>query len=103
MDKKTLSLILVICMLFSLVACSSENSFQATDKEDVIKIAHIGPLTGDGEPWGTSEINAINMFVEELNENGGILGKKVQIYSYDNRFDNVETTNAARKAINNWN
>lgn len=99
MSKKILAVIMVICMLFSMVACSSESS--AGKEEDVIKIAHIGPLTGDGEPWGTAEIKAINMFVEELNESGGVLGKKVQIYSYDNRFDNIETTNAARKAINN--
>ena len=41
------------------------------------------------------------MFVDELNENGGVLGKKIEVYSYDNRMDNVETTNAARKAIEN--
>jgi len=103
MNKKILAFIIALCMAFSMVACSGGGNTQGNAKsgEDVIKIAHIGPLTGDGAPWGTAEINAINMFAEEINAKGGVLGKKIKIYSYDNRYDNVETTNAARKAINN--
>ena len=50
---------------------------------------------------GSTEINSINMLAEKINEEGGIFWwKENKIYSYDNRLDNVETTNAARKAIN---
>lgn len=102
--RKKILFIMVICMAFTLLACSNGNKTNGADKtpaEDVIRIAHIAPLTGDGSPWGLSEINALNMVVEEINKNGGIMGgKKIKIYSYDNRLDNVETTNAARKAIN---
>ncbi len=104
MKKRILVSILVFSMIFSIVACSKGNETEVTgetSEEEVVKIAHIGPLTGDGSPWGIAEINSINMLVEKVNADGGILGgKKIKIYSYDNRLDNVETTNAARKAIN---
>ncbi|HHY80266.1 MAG TPA: ABC transporter substrate-binding protein [Thermoanaerobacter sp.] len=103
MKRSLLAFIITICIILSITACSGGNGTQegAGSNEDVIRIAHIGPLTGDGAPWGTAEINAINMFAEEINAKGGVIGKKLKIYSYDNRYDNVETTNAARKAINN--
>ena len=41
------------------------------------------------------------MLVEETNANGGIIGKQIDLKIYDNRGDAVETTNAARKAIQN--
>ena len=39
------------------------------------------------------------MLVDQVNAEGGIAGKKVILNTYDNRGDNVETTNAAKKAI----
>ena len=101
MKKRILVCVLVFSMIFSLMACSKGDKTESNG-EEVVKIAHIGPLTGDGSPWGIAEINSINMLAEKINEEGGILGgKKIKIYSYDNRLDNIETTNAARKAINN--
>lgn len=100
MKNNILIFILTLTIITSLVACSNDKKTSVTS-EDIVKIAHIGPLTGDGQPWGTAEINSIKMVADEINEKGGIWGgKKIKIYSYDNRMDNVETTNAARKAIN---
>lgn len=103
MRRKALIILLAFCMMFSLAACGGRDEETGGDTlgDNPIKIAHIGPLTGDGEPWGMAEINALKMMVKEINASGGILdGRKIELYSYDNRSDNVETTNAARKAIN---
>jgi len=98
--KKVIALTMVLCMIFSMVACTDTNNSKGKE-EDVIKIGYIGPLTGEASPWGIPELNGVKMFVDELNANGGVLGKQIKVYSYDNRMDNVETTNAARKAIEN--
>ena len=101
MRKRIFVFVLAICMIFNLSSCSKTNNTVDNKDDDVIRIGYIGPLTGEGVPWGSAEINGLNMIVEELNAQGGIMGKKIQVYSYDNRMDNVETTNAARKAIVN--
>ena len=61
----------------------------------------MGPLTGESALWGEVESNTLKMLVEETNANGGIIGKQIELKIYDNRGDAVETTNAARKALQN--
>ena len=70
--KKVLALTMVLCMILSMVACSDQTSTKGKE-EDVIKIGYIGPLTGEASPWGIPELNGVKMFVDELNENGGVL------------------------------
>lgn len=70
-----------------------------TEELGDIVIGYIGPLTGEGALWGEMEKNTVQLLVDKTNENGGILGRKVVLKAYDNRMDTVETTNAARKAI----
>ena len=81
--------------ILSLAGCGSSK------KEDTIVLGYIGPLTGESALWGEVESNTLKMLVEETNANGGIIGKQIDLKIYDNRGDAVETTNAARKAIQN--
>ncbi|WDU84529.1 ABC transporter substrate-binding protein [Caloramator sp. Dgby_cultured_2] len=57
----------------------------------------MGPLSGDQAVWGQCESNAVKMFFEELNNNGGLLGKKVEVVAYDTRGDGTEAVNAVRR------
>lgn len=92
---KVLTLGLALIMCLSLTACGGE-----TDQpEDAIVLGWIGPLTGDNTIWGTAEMQSLQMLVDETNEAGGILDKQIVLKTYDNRGDPVETTNAAKKAI----
>lgn len=98
--KKIICLVLCMILPFTLISCSSG----VVDKEkdsDVITIGVVCPLTGESTLWGDVLAKTVELLVEETNENGGILGKKVVLKTYDNRDDAVETTNAARKAILN--
>lgn len=104
--KKTLKCFVALClitvMLFSMAACGSNSAGEGSEKEaDTIVLGYIGPLTGDSAIWGKVESYACQMLVDKTNEEGGILGKQVELKIYDNRGDSVETTNAARKAILN--
>lgn len=95
--KKLMSIFLAIALMascFTLVGCNKK-------EEETIKIGAIGPLTGENQLWGQILCEAVTMTAEEFNEAGGLDGKEVEVISYDSRDDAVETTNAARKAIQN--
>lgn len=100
--KKLIALCLIAVMLFSISACGSSGTEGGEGEEpETIVLGYIGPLTGESAIWGMVESYACQMLVEKTNEEGGILGKQVELKVYDNRGDSVETTNAARKAILN--
>lgn len=94
--RKYFALALVVIMAFSVVACGKSSK----DKNKII-LGYIGPLTGESALWGKVESDTLKMLVEETNTKGGIIGKQIELKVYDNRGDAVETTNAARKAIQN--
>ena len=99
MNKKLL-LIISVLMVFTMIftACQKADT-KTPSEEDTIKIGWIGGLTGDFAPWGTCESNAANLIAEQTNANGGILGKKVEIISYDTRGDATESVNAVKRLI----
>ena len=100
--KKLVALCLIAVMLFSISACGNSGTGSGDGEEpETIVLGYIGPLTGESAIWGMVESYACQMLVEKTNEEGGILGKQVELKIYDNRGDSVETTNAARKAILN--
>lgn len=96
--KKAVALLLVAMMVFSFAGCGGGGD-GAESEPDTIVLGYIGPLTGESALWGQVESNTVEMLVDEVNENGGIIGKQIELKIYDNRGDAVETTNAARKAI----
>ena len=71
----------------------------AAGTAETIKVGFVGPLTGDAAAWGIAQRNEIQIRIAKVNEAGGLLGKQVELISYDNREDPVETVNAARKLI----
>ena len=95
-DLKVLALFLstvVVGALFS--GCGK------TDKEDVIKIGSIGPLTGPAATYGQSVKNAVQLVEKQVNEKGGIKGKKVQFIFEDDQADQNAAINAFNKLVDN--
>ena len=82
-------------------AAAEEPAAAEAPNTDPIKIGFVGPLTGDSAAWGIAQRNEIQIRIAKVNEAGGLLGRKVELYYYDNREDAVETVNAARKLIEN--
>lgn len=94
--KRFLVLGMAATMALGMTGCGNSKK-----NEDTIILGYIGPLTGESAIWGQVESNTVQMLVDETNSKGGILGKQVELKIYDNRGDAVETTNAARKALQN--
>lgn len=55
------------------------------EKEEVIEIGAILPLTGDIAIWGNNTKEGIELAVERLNKNGGVNKKKIKVIYEDNQ------------------
>jgi branched-chain amino acid transport system substrate-binding protein len=67
---------------------------------NTITIGFIGPLTGDGAPYGQPEQETIELAVNQINAAGGINGKQVVMDYQDGKCDGQDAANAAQKLVN---
>jgi branched-chain amino acid transport system substrate-binding protein len=98
MSKKVLWLISVV-LIFAMMLAGCGGTGASAPTSDTIKIGWIGSLTGDQAVWGTCESNTVKMLIEEVNANGGILGKQVEGVYYDTKGDAAEAVNAVKRLI----
>ncbi len=97
--KKNFKFLAVSTILAStlLAACSGGNGSSGGSSEDVIKIGANLELSGAVASYGSSIADGIELAVEEINKDGGIDGKQIEIVKVDNKSDAAEATNAAIK------
>jgi branched-chain amino acid transport system substrate-binding protein len=67
---------------------------------NVIRIGAAGPMTGDQSKMGMDLKNAVHLAVDEWNERGGVLGKKIEILDGDDQADPKQAVSMANKFIN---
>lgn len=66
---------------------------------DTIKIGEYASLTGKDATFGQSSHKGVVMAFEELNAAGGVLGKKLELFSEDNQSKAGESATVAKKLI----
>ena len=90
--KKILVLLLAVMMVISgLTAAFAEG--------DPIRIGYFGPLTGGTAQAGQAALNGCQIAVDELNANGGVLGRQVEIVAYDDKSSPEEALKSATKLV----
>ena len=67
--------------------------------QDTLEIGYIDPLSGGGASVGEKGLKTFRFLADELNANGGVLGKKVEIVPFDNKVNPQESLIQAQKAI----
>jgi len=67
---------------------------------DTILLGEVGSLTGSEATFGISTRNAIELAINQVNADGGVKGKKIEIRVYDNQSKPEEAANAANRLIN---
>lgn len=113
--KKFLSIALALILVVSCFAACGKNgtdtegdtsaeTTEGTDKEnteaeseasgDTIKVGAIGCYTGDNAQYGLGVRNGIELYIDKVNADGGINGKKIELIENDNKGDNAEAINA---------
>ena len=97
--KKKLALAIgssLIAMSVLVSGCSTGSD----KKADTIKIGVVAELTGNNATYGTSITNGIKLAVQQLNDTGGLLGKKIELVVADNKSEPAEAANAMSKLVN---
>ena len=100
--KRAWSLLAAMTLGVGLLAgCGQDDKDGASGSKDSdeIKIGVNLELSGAVASYGTSEADGIQLAVDEINEDGGIDGKKIKLVKVDNKSDAAEATNAAIKLI----
>lgn len=68
--------------------------------QDEILIGEYGSLTGSEATFGISSTNGLKLAVEEINNSGGVLGKKIKLITYDDQGKPSEAATVVQKLIN---
>ncbi len=68
-------------------------------KQDTLTIAIAGPMSGPEAKMGSDFRNAVNLAVEEWNNKGGVLGKKITVLVGDDQSDPKQAVSIANKFI----
>src|ERR1700756_5011113 len=69
------------------------------EAQDEIKIGEVNPISGAIVQYGTTCHQGIQLAIEQANQNGGVLGKKIQLLTEDNQSKAGETSTIVRKFV----
>ena len=93
MKKVSIILLALILVMATFTACSSGGG---GGDSDTINIGVNYELSGEVATYGADSKDGIEMAINEINENGGVLdGKKINLIIKDNKSDPAEATSVA--------
>ena len=81
-----------------LAACGG-NSASSGSSSDTIKVGLMGPYTGDVAQYGLACRYGAELYVKQVNNNGGINGKQVELDTQDEKGDATEAVNVYNKLV----
>lgn len=102
MNKTTKIIIGIVVLILIVVFAwytnqSRKQSANQVVNNEPIKIGWVGPLTGGAAALGIDSIVAAKMAVEEINQQGGINGRKIEIIAEDDQYDTAKSITAYEK------
>lgn len=99
--KKFLSVLLVAAMSVTcLVGCGGSSGSEKKDA-DAFYIGGIGPTTGAAAIYGSAVKNGAQIAIDEINEAGGINGKKIE-YRFEDDQNDAEKSVNAYNTLKDW-
>ena len=97
MRGKLLATAISAMLAVSVVAGGCGGGSKASDE---IKIGVVSEMTGSNATYGTSVVNGMKLALKEVNDKGGVNGKKVSIVVADSKSEPAEAANAMSKLVN---
>ncbi len=82
---RTAVALLATLLIGGVAACSQPEETDSTP--DVVRLGALVPLTGDNAPTGQRLAEAYQIAVKDVNDAGGVLGKKVELVVSDDACD----------------
>jgi branched-chain amino acid transport system substrate-binding protein len=92
-NKKTtiVAILITILLIIGIVNVKSGND------QKIIKIGAVLIMSGDGASLGEATVNGMNLAIKDINNQGGLLGKKLEAVVEDDQGDPAKTVTAFRK------
>lgn len=87
----------VVAMFGTLGGCKKDSTSGGPSGAGAVKIGVTVPLSGNLQSYGKRALDGMRQRVEELNESGGVEGRKIELVVEDNRGDANDTRNSFRK------
>ena len=98
MNKKYTWIAIVVIIVILIAVFSHKSS--APTSTGPIQIGAALALTGDAATWGEAERNGINLALKEINANGGINGRNLELATEDTKSSSKDSVSAVQKLIN---
>jgi branched-chain amino acid transport system substrate-binding protein len=89
---------LLATLTLSLTACTTPTTTETKTKETV-KFGLLAPLTGSFEGIGKGAKNAVDLAVNEINSNGGVLGKDLEVLVADDGSGAKKALEGAKELV----
>jgi branched-chain amino acid transport system substrate-binding protein len=98
MKKKLFGLLAILIVLVAYCAMANAAS-PATGEDGIVKIGFLAFISGADTYLGVPPRLAMQDYIDELNANGGFLGKKIELVTYDITLGVQEVVPAATKMV----
>ncbi|NLC66736.1 MAG: ABC transporter substrate-binding protein [Clostridium sp.] len=95
--RKKMSLLLLLLFVFSVVSGCSGDKNDKVGEGDTIKVGMNYELSGPVSTYGQSLSAGIELAMEQINNDGGVLGKQIELIKVDNRSDTTEVANVSTR------
>jgi len=95
---KKLSIILAV----ALIALFTLGAYAELDTQNPIKIGYVGALSGDTALWGQAGLNGLELTAKQINAEGGILGREVQIIGLDGKGVSDDSVSAYKRLVEEY-
>jgi branched-chain amino acid transport system substrate-binding protein len=95
MKKRMMFMLAAGALLLTACAAPKPRVSNNTSTGKTIKIGMNMELSGAVAAYGEAEKNGIDLAVKKINSEGGVLGKKIELITKDNKSDNIEAATVA--------
>ncbi|MDF2882638.1 MAG: transporter substrate-binding protein [Clostridiaceae bacterium] len=93
--KKGITLLTALLFGASIFTGCAKSAATATGGSNTIKVGLNYELSGNVATYGQGLVEGIELGFEEINKNGGVLGKQVELVKKDNKSDATEAANVS--------
>jgi branched-chain amino acid transport system substrate-binding protein len=90
---------IAVALVAALCAVITTGCNSGSASSDEIVIGHYASMTGSEATFGQSTDNGIRLAVDEINESGGVGGKKIRVITYDDKGDAREAGTAVTRLV----
>lgn len=101
--QKVVTILSILIIISSFILGSGQFLEAKAYSSEPIIFALVGPMTGPSSEWGEAMRDGATIAVEEINQAGGVLGRKLEFIIEDDKGEPREAVTVAQKIVNNPN